>query len=58
MVDVPDTLADDACDPEEVVRHIVDYTKPLLPESTTPQQWGKFADVVLAWVCRHREARA
>ena len=56
-VDVPADF-DDYGDPEpeKVVRHVVDYTRPLLPASTTPEQWARFADVVLAWVCKHRDA--
>lgn len=41
---------------EAIVRYVMDYTKPLLPASVTPQQWGRFSDVVLAWVCTHRAA--
>jgi hypothetical protein len=55
-VDVPEDF-DDYGDhePEKAVRHVMDYTRPLLPESTTPEQWSRFGDVVLAWVCKHRE---
>jgi hypothetical protein len=27
----------------------------LLPSSVRAEQWGKFSDVALAWVCAHRE---
>jgi hypothetical protein len=58
MVDVPETMTDDACEPERVVRHVLDYTKPLLPASMPAKQWERFSDVVLAWVCKHRAAMA
>jgi hypothetical protein len=43
-------------EPEAVVRYVMDYTKPLLPASVTPQEWGRSSDVVLAWICTHRAA--
>jgi hypothetical protein len=33
MADVPDTLMNEDCEPEEVVRHVIDCAKPLLPSS-------------------------
>jgi hypothetical protein len=54
-VDVPEDF-DDYGDrePEEIVRHMMGFTRPVLPEST-PAQWKRFADVVLAWVVKHRD---
>ena len=56
--DVPNGLQDSDMEPEKVVRHVIDYVTLLVPASVTPDQWGKFSDVVLAWVCAHREALA
>jgi hypothetical protein len=58
MADVPASLIDSDVEPEKVVRHVIDYVTPLVPASVTPNQWGKFSDVVLAWVCAHRAATA
>jgi hypothetical protein len=41
-------------EPERVVRHVADYGVALIPKSVPREQWTKFADVVLAWVCEHR----
>ena len=45
-------------EPERVVRQVTDYVISLVPNSVTREQWTKFADVVLAWVCAHQAARA
>jgi hypothetical protein len=44
-------------EPERVVRQVTDYVVSLVPKSATRDQWTKFADVVLAWVCAHLNAR-
>ncbi len=44
-------------EPERVVRTVVDYVKPLVPKSVRREQWTKFADAVLAWVCAHQAAK-
>jgi hypothetical protein len=46
-----------AAEPEHVVRMVVDYVKLLVPKSVTRDQWTKFADGVLAWVCAHQAAK-
>lgn len=45
-------------EPERVVRQITDYVVPLLPASIKREDWTRFADVVLAWACAHRDATA
>ena len=59
VADVPDNVGDYEDDePEQVVRHVMDYLRPLLPASLPVSQWAKFSDVLLAWVCAHRHRSA
>ena len=45
-------------EPERVVRQIADYVVRLVPANIRREDWTKFADAVLAWVCAHRDATA
>lgn len=45
-------------EPELVVRPVADYVVPLVPASVRRDDWTRFADAVLAWVCAHRDITA
>lgn len=58
-VDVAEILPEwQRVEPERVVRQVTDYVVKLVPASVKRDDWTRFADAVLAWVCANREATA
>ena len=43
-------------DVDDVVRHIVDYIRPLMPPSVSALELDAFSASVCGWVCTHRTA--
>ena len=59
IADVPANFADyDDDEPEDVVRYIVNFVKPLVPPSVSSQQWDAIATAVRPWVWAHRHVAA